>query len=73
MTIRRRSGMVGTKMEFNSMSEASKSIVFKRLKSLDDTGRMLLKRGDDQHIGQGKTESSCYPVNKRLKQELGWE
>jgi hypothetical protein len=29
-------------MEFNSMSEANKSKVLKRLKSLDDTDRMLL-------------------------------
>ena len=34
--------MVGTKMELNTMSEANKSKVLKRLKSLDDTDRMLL-------------------------------
>ena len=34
--------MAGTKMELNTMSEANKSKVLKRLKSLDDTDRMLL-------------------------------
>jgi len=34
--------MFGTKMELNTKSEANKSIVLERLKSLDDTDRMLL-------------------------------
>jgi hypothetical protein len=35
-------GMVGTKMEFNSISDVKKATVLEKLKSLNSTDRMLL-------------------------------